>query len=522
MHDRSGLILKTNIGISNFILSQLFSFIQMNKIIKTKKTSEKQNTAFKSIIKQLQQEEGVDDKIIHEIDGVVLSEEQQKILALAKEGYNIFLTGDAGTGKSVLLNKIIEVLRDKKNENNKKSTVFVTASTGIAAVNIGGCTIHSLTGIGNGEGDVSELIKKIGLSKNALYNWRMADVIVIDEISMLSAPIFTKLNEIAKYFRRNNNPFGGIQIVVCGDFFQLPPVTKTGPIEFCFESEAWEETIQKNCILTFSFRQKGDNLFLGILKQIKTNTLDSKNEKLLSTRLSTNIKNYKEDFKPVTLYSHKVSVSKENETQYSKLSGIEEEYEWKMDSIKQTDTVDWCNAQKTLKLRVGCQVMLIKNIDFESGLVNGLVGIVEDFSEKSRYPIVKFCNGVKTTIKEEDFDLKIGDKHVTSIKQIPLILAWAITIHKSQGMTLSKVKMGLDKVFEYGQTYVALSRATSLKGLVLLSFDKSKIKVHPKVIKFYKSINKPTLKITNDTNPLKRKLEKNEDNNLKPKKIKSQ
>jgi ATP-dependent DNA helicase PIF1 len=463
----------------------------MNNAIKKKRTNEKENKFLESIIKQIQKEDKINHeqytKVLKEFNTVRLSEEQEKILELAKNGESFFLTGNAGTGKSVLLVEIIKALKEKYSE--KKNTVFVTASTGIAGVNIGGCTIHSLTGIGNGEAPVDDLIKIIRRNKNASSTWKNADAFVIDEISMLSSEIFTKLNEIGKTMRNDTRPFGGIQIIVCGHFYQLPPVTKEGPIQFCFDSIGWNEGVKKTYQLTFCYRQKGDQQFREILNQVMTNTLSSSNEKVLLSRLKSNIKDYKEDPKYVTLFPDKNSVNKKNISQYNKLDGKEEKYIWTANNGMK-DTVDWCNVQKELSLKKGCQVMLVKNLDFKASLVNGSVGTVEGFCENTGYPIVRFTHGVTRVIGAEDFSLKKGEVTVSSIKQVPLILAWAITIHKSQGMTFDYVEMDLSYAFEYHQVYVALSRATSLKGLVLIGFNKNKIKVHSKVIEFHKKLNK--------------------------------
>lgn len=458
--------------------------------ISKKKTAENENKVFKNIIQQMEKEGVIENstrkKLMDEIDGCKLSTEQEVVLELAKTGINIFLTGVGGTGKSYLLNKIIRSLK----EEHGSDAVFVTASTGIAAVNIGGCTVHSFSGIGNGEDSVDDILTKIRRIEDTHNRWLNAKVLVIDEISMLSGAIFTKLNEIAKDIRNDMRPFGGIQVIVCGDFFQLPPVTKKDEkIDFCFKSNAWREVIQRNCELTFSFRQKGDSTFLNILNQIRTNTLDSDNEKLLMTRLKSNIKNYSEG-KYVTLFPYKDDVKKKNTIEYEKIDGQEETYTWKPSGIANVESVEWCNACKTISLKKGCQVMLIKNLDFGSGLVNGSVGVVVSFAEKTKYPIVRFTNGVKREMVAEDFVLKIGEITVATIVQIPLILSSAVTIHKSQGMTIDFAEMALAKVFEYHQAYVALSRCTSLAGLVLLSFNKKNIKVHPDVVRFYKDFNK--------------------------------
>lgn len=460
----------------------------MNNSIKKKQHVKRQNDVFKNIIKEIEKEGRLSpekyDEAIDEIDGVKLSKEQLKFLNIAKEGKNMFLTGDAGTGKSYLLMEIIKSLR------LKHEGVIVTASTGIAAVNIGGCTIHSFAGIGFGEDDVDTLYKSIIKKKSVLDRWTDARVIIIDEISMISSSIFTKLNKLAKRLRENDKPFGGIQLVVCGDFFQLPPVTKEGLIEFCFMTDAWKEVIQEICILTFSFRQKGDNTFLKLLQQVKVNELDNNNRSLLKK----SIKNKNSDTEgAVMLFPDKYNVNQRNDIEYNKLTGEVKTHTWIFrdgngKEIKDKETVDWCNAQKTIKLKKGCQVMLIKNLDFSTGLVNGSVGSVVDFTEKRNYPIVKFTNGVERIMEMEEFTVKMGDRVLYSIKQIPLMLAWAITIHKSQGMTLEKAVIKLENAFEYHQVYVALSRVTSLSGLTLLGFDENKIKVHKEVVKFYDKI----------------------------------
>lgn len=532
---------------------------------------------------------------------ITLSEEQEHVIRLAKKGLHIFYTGSAGTGKSVLLRVLIKTLRNMYNNEG----VAVTASTGLAACNIGGITIHSFAGIGLGKGDPEQLLKKVRRSRKHTQRWKTINALVIDEISMIDGELLDKLNHIAKRLRKSKKPFGGIQIILCGDFFQLPPVTKDNkaPI-FAFDSNAWKESIDVTIMLKKVFRQQGDEKFIQMLNDMRMGNI-SKETELEFKRLSRPLP--VDDIIPAELYSTRIEVEKANNLMLEELSGRIHTYnavdggDLDSEELKQKLLANFL-APKRLDLKIGAQVMNIKNID--ETLVNGSLGKVIDFMDEGTYMFFAKCNDPDSSLNEltifkEDilngeidlgsmdddgkerketrssvvqkelkrrfrkvdetgssvpldetiFDfMKNGtcsddpkqkknierkiqliqelhmcskgkklplvqfpqpndqsrfvliheeawaiedeyEKPLVTRVQLPLILAWSISIHKSQGQTLSKVRVDLKKVFEKGQAYVALSRASSRHGLQVLNFTKTKVQAHERVIQFYETLS---------------------------------
>ncbi|GMM34618.1 DNA helicase [Saccharomycopsis crataegensis] len=530
---------------------------------------------------------------------IVLSEEQNKILEIIKQGHNVFYTGSAGTGKSVLLRHAIKELRSIHGHG----AVAVTASTGLAACNIGGTTLHSFSGIGLGEATAKQLIKKVKRSKKSCENWRRTKVLFIDEISMVDGRLLDKLSEIAKAVRKSQEPFGGIQVIFCGDFYQLPPVskrtynmkgdTKEEDANFAFTSESWKESIKVMVIMTKIFRQKGDLDFIDMLNEMRNGELSTKtihNFLQLRRPLPTD-----DGIEPAELFATRYEVDRANNRRLSVLPG--EEYVF--NSIDGGSMVNGDSreallnnflAPKQLILKAGAQVMMIKNMD--ETLVNGSLGKVIDFvdpdtyffykkvveddvsddekfeaavkrrtekptkftekhrpklletmeeeatkheldesvfdffkvmkedenidpilkanidrkknlinklydaSKKRRYPLVRFLvndgNTRDVLVNPETWDIEDeNEQPLVSRTQIPLMLAWSISIHKSQGQTLSKAKVDLRKVFEKGQAYVALSRVTARKGLQVLNFVPTKVMTHLSVKEFYDALMNP-------------------------------
>lgn len=443
-----------------------------------------------------------------------LTKQQAYILKKVLKGENVFFTGSAGTGKSFLLREIIDALN---NLPDCGAGVYVTASTGTAAVHIGGCTLHSFAGIGLGNQTVTKLVHKIRTDprcKGAKRRWKMARILIIDEISMLDAGLFDKLEHMARILRDDDSPFGGIQLVLCGDFLQLPPVRKRDDPEaklFLFQAQCWDRVIDTTFILEHIFRQHKDKRFAKILNEIRLGYVSPSGEKLLErctvpfekrkNRTKENIDNDK--IKPTMLYALRKDVYHENHTQLSILDSKEHTFA-AADSgdntlLKQLQS--HCTAPETLKLKVGAQVVLLKNLDFARKLVNGSRGVVVDFvwntscsANDERIPttafapVVEFTNGIRRTLSKEVWTVKMDSKRSATRVQYPLALAWALTIHKAQGMTLSKVQMKLSQVWETGQAYVALSRATSESGLYLIDYDPHKIKANDTVLRYYKKI----------------------------------
>ncbi|KAG5368268.1 ATP-dependent DNA helicase PIF1 [Yarrowia sp. C11] len=558
-----------------------------------------------------------------------LSAEQQAIHDLVINGEtNIFFTGAAGTGKSVLLRQIIASLRRKHNKSLDR--VAVTASTGLAACNIQGTTLHSFAGCGLAREDVDSLCKRIRRNKKARDRWKNVSVLVIDEISMVDARFFDKLEQIAQKLRRNKRPFGGIQLIVTGDFYQLPPVpdtnkdrfqgsyggqkSNTGMVDsrsivntdpealFAFEAESWSTVIESTFLLTKVFRQK-DPTFANMLNQLRTQSLEQSSlDGFMSLARPISVP---DGIIPTELFPTRREVDRSNYSKLSTLKGktytfdaletgsAEREYRDKL--------LENIMVPKKLTLKAGAQVMMLKNMD--PNLVNGSIGVVVGFmspqnfvvaenaadldiirekpskrpniydvsneselnqlnrlietgrvvgessqaSEESDffsspapkesdcvferlkafpedsenatflerklqrrkqledltknnlatsgavYPVVRFRRMDHTfrnvLLHPETFSVEnIEGEVLASRTQIPLILAWALSIHKAQGQTLQYVKVDLAKTFERGQAYVALSRATSKEGLQVLNFLPEKVKTHPKVVEFYKTL----------------------------------
>lgn len=499
---------------------------------------------------------------------VSLSPEQQNVLDSVLKGNSIFFTGSAGTGKSVLLRHIIAAV--KRNHASNPDAVAITASTGMAACAIGGTTIHSFAGIGLGQEPAEKLLDKVRKNRKAAGKWMRTKVLIIDEISMIDGDLFDKLAYIAQKLKRNNKPFGGIQVVVAGDFFQLPPVCPRGKVSFAFNAQRWPECIPQTINLTQVFRQK-DSTFVSMLNEMRMGELSPASIDRFR-KLSRELK-FHDGIEPTELYPTRSEVERSNLARLQALKGEEEVYV-AVDGGKASPEQrarDLANllAVPTLVLKKDAQVMMIKNQNSDEGpawLVNGLVGRVLDFvhpetslgqylqnktqeefegvdlkgiftddddddddfdvKEKAakrnpspplrgpaknnpeakveqpidqpanfkpsqRLPVVEWflMNGKRelTIVEKATFKVENLDREVQSRRdQIPLILAWAMSIHKSQGQTIQRVKVDLGRVFEKGQIYVALSRATSLEGLQVLRFDPKKVMAHPEVIKWSK------------------------------------
>jgi len=369
-------------------------------------------------------------------------------------------------------------LHDKK--------INVTALTGCAALllNMKATTIHSWGGIGIG-GEVSTLISNIRKYKK-VDNW-LTDILVVDEVSMMSKSLFELLNNIGKKIRKSQKPFGGIQLVFCGDFYQLPPIDDS----FCFESEFWNETFHKTIIFTKNYRQQDDG-FQKVLNEVREGNISPEGCKLL---LECTKKIVGEGIKPTIIYPTKKLADQVNQFENLTLEGESNTYKsYKSTtighiSLELDKQIQGKSIDELLTLKIGSQVMCIVNLDQDLGVVNGSQGLVINFHNDNgtNFPIVQFKT-CKMIIKPH---LWKNDKFENDgIYQIPLILSWAITIHKAQGISLDEAMINIgSSVFEYGQTYVALSRVRTQDGLYIKSLDISRIKANPKVIEFYKSIN---------------------------------
>jgi len=405
----------------------------------------------------------------------ILNKGQRNAYNYMIKGFNLFLTGSGGVGKSTLIKYFVH--------KNKHKRIGVTSTTGVSAVAIGGSTIHSYLGLGCGDFSLDHMCNSIMKNYKAKYNWLKTEILIIDEISMLSCELFDKLNILGQAIRNNDKPFGGIQIILSGDFCQLSPV---GSKKFCFESECWSKVIDKIVHLKKIVRQD-DKKLRKLLDNIRFGIVDEEIKNVFNSRIGINIEN-KYNIIPTKLYSKNVNVDMINSIELNKLAKNTKKYNFEFTYKNNTNydinkNIKNLNFVRTLELCVGCQVMLLVNLDVKRGLVNGSRGIITKFVDGIQ--LVKFLNGEDILVDRHKWDIMDNEKLIGSVSQIPLRLGYALTIHKSQGSTLDLVQVNLSDVFEYGMVYVALSRIKSLDGLIIESIDYNKIKCNPKVKQFY-------------------------------------
>ena len=429
-----------------------------------------------------------------------LSKEQSIVFEKYKIGENIFITGVGGTGKT----KIIQIISEHAISINKKFQVC--AMTGCAAIllNCNANTLHSWAGIGLARGSVNDVINRVIKNKFKRNKWLQIELLIVDEVSMLSEKLLNILDIIAKSIKKSAKPFGGIQIIFGGDFHQLPPIGDEDDetsMNFCFESDIWNTLFPNQIELKTIFRQK-DPVYQKILSQIRNGKISNSSLNILKQYIREPESNLL--IKPPILLAKRKNVDQINQTEIAKLNSNkiiytlkEECEETSKDSNKYSNTEKLYEsnylknnilAEQNLILKIGAQVMCIANIDIEgtNAIVNGSQGIIVDI--KDNYPIVNFKNGETRIIKEHTWKSEIIPS--IKIKQIPLIHAWAITIHKAQGLTLESAQIDIgENIFECGQTYVALSRIVSLDGLYLIAFNPNKIKLFKKVIEYYSKFN---------------------------------
>ncbi|XP_068995665.1 ATP-dependent DNA helicase PIF1 [Embiotoca jacksoni] len=413
-----------------------------------------------------------------------LNKEQAAVLSAVLSGKNVFFTGSAGTGKSFLLKRIMGSLPPKG--------TFSTASTGVAACHIGGTTLHNFAGIGSGSAPLEQCIE-LAQRPKVLQHWTCCRHLIIDEISMVEAQFFDKLESVARSVRRSTEPFGGIQLIVCGDFLQLPPVSKgKEKASFCFQARSWRKVIHVNMELT-EVRRQTDQTFIALLQAVRVGRVTEEVTARLMKSAYHQIE--KDGILATRLCTHKDDVELTNENKLQQLAGSVRVFEALDSDPALVKTIDAHSpVSKLIQLKVGAQVMLTKNLDVARGLVNGARGVVVAFeSGKQGLPRVRFLCGATEVLKPEHWVFKSGGGMHLSRQQLPLKLAWAISIHKSQGMTLDCVEISLARVFESGQAYVALSRARSLEGLRVMDFDPHVVRTDPDVLVFYRRLRKERL-----------------------------
>ena len=420
---------------------------------------------------------------------------QSQALSILKSGVNIFLTGEPGSGKTHLLNEYIKYLR------NHNIEPAITASTGIAATHIGGITVHSWSGIGiKTKLDKSDL-NKIKTSQYIVRRITKTKILIIEEISMLTGDTLSMIDTVCREIKQNSKPFGGIQVIFAGDFFQLPPVVRREVKEntqtmlldgstplttssFAFYSSTWKELNPTVCYLTEQHRQE-DGDFLELLSAIRDNVFNKNHLSHIETRRIRSIDFTKDKaLKNIPkLFSHNTDVNRIND---EVLASIREEQNTFIISVQGPDPLvtalkKGCLSPEILYLKIGASVMFTKNNPKE-GFVNGTLGVVDSFDKISGNPIVKIRSERLIEVESMDWTIEENGKVRASISQLPLRLAWAITVHKSQGMSLDEAVMDLSQVFEFGQGYVALSRVRRLSGLYILGWNEQTFRVHPEIL----------------------------------------
>jgi len=442
------------------------------------------------------------------------TDEQNYAFAKFENNENIFITGPGGCGKSMFIRKIVETSKYKNNE------IHVCAMTGCAAVLLecGAKTIHSWGSFGLAKGNNNVIAGTIADNKYKRKNWRKVDVLIVDEISMMSYKMFELMELTARKARKNNKLFGGIQIVFSGDFFQLPPVgDNDDPTskQFCFESQLFNKVFIKENQIQFTkiFRQK-DPVYSKILNKLRVGIITKSSLVKLNECVNKVLPIGTDNVRPTIILPLKSPVERINNESLRLLSGKEQHFHLKHERVLDDDltvkqkaklinvtkqNIDMefihleksINCQKQITLKVGAQVMCIVNIDMDNKdtpICNGSQGIITHFHRESGCPVVKFNNGNLRTISYHSWVSE--NIPCVSIQQIPLILAWAVTIHKVQGATIDLAEIDIGSgIFECGQSYVALSRVTNIEGLYLKSFDPSKIKINSKVQKFYNALS---------------------------------
>ena len=448
---------------------------------------------------------------------MTLSHEQEYSLDLFKEGKNLLITGPGGVGKTHLIQKFI------KDAELRGKNVQVCALTGCASLLLG-CsakTIHSWSGIKMAKGAKKQIVERALRGKKTKKNWKGVHILIIDEVSMLSKKIFEVLEELARYTRLNTEPFGGLQVVLTGDFFQLPPIGSVNEPDtsaFCFESPLWHTVIplDNHIELNTMFRQR-DPKYIEILSQVRKGELNEENtcilrehsKRVYDIELNNGINISK-------LFPIRARTDYINQVMFDKLDN--EEHEYNIDKIydcrvhlesgigiepiiqevcdnmtaterdfEMNGLLSSAQCSEHMKLKVGALVMCTANIDMEHGICNGSQGIIIGLVGLDKSPKIRFVNGIIMVMTKHHW--QSAEYPSIAIKQYPLQFAWALTIHKIQGASLNMAQIDVgNSIFEYGQTYVAMSRVKSLEGLYLSDFNPNKIRANPKVIQFYKKI----------------------------------
>lgn len=396
---------------------------------------------------------------------------QKQALQLMMAGRSIFLTGAPGAGKTYVLNEFIRLAK-KRGKN-----VAVTASTGIAATHIGGTTIHSWSGMGIQDYVSEQDLVRLGSKKTLIKRYNAADVLVIDEVSMLHGRRLDSVNLLAKRLRQSEKPFGGLQVVLVGDLFQLPPIDRARQAvpDFAHLSDAWAELDPVICYLTEQHRVSAGDSLLDLLGAMRRGEVNEFHEEALRERLG---RKPAESEVVTRLYAHNVDVDKINQSHLDALSADEQVYHMQMSGrdTKREQLMKSVLAPERLVLKRGAEVMFVAN-NFPKGFVNGTRGTVIDFDGKT--PVVVTAGGREIRVEPHGWSLEEDGRVRAEVSQLPLRLAWAITIHKSQGMSLDAAEIDLSRSFTPGMGYVALSRVRSMDGVYLRGVNHMALSMHP-------------------------------------------
>lgn len=397
---------------------------------------------------------------------------QGEALTILKTGANVFLTGEPGSGKTHTINEFVAWMRASGIEPS------VTAATGIAATHVAGMTLHSWSGIGIAESLSAPDVDRIASKEHIARRLQKAKVLIIEEISMLSAATFEMADAVCREVRRVDQPFGGLTVILVGDFFQLPPVSRGREVQFAYQSTTWRDLGLLTCYLTEQFRQD-DSAFLDVLSAIRRGEVEELHHESLSAR-HTDAGSLPQG--APKLFSHNADVDRINASELAKLKGKSKKFNM---TSKGKDTFieglkRGCLSPEVLELKEGAEVMFTKNSP-QGKFVNGTLGVVTGWGADSM-PIVTTKDGSRVSTEPMEWQLEEQGKVKAQISQIPLRLAYAMTVHKSQGMSMDAAIMDLSKAFEYGQGYVALSRVRRLAGVYLTGLNARALEVHPEIL----------------------------------------
>lgn len=399
---------------------------------------------------------------------------QAQALTILKTGANVFLTGEPGSGKTHTIRTYISYLREHGIEPS------ITASTGIAATHLHGMTIHAWSGLGVKNSLNAYDLDALSTKEYLVRRINTAKVLIIDEVSMLSANMLSMVDVVCRTLRGSPEAFGGLQVILVGDFFQLPPIGGFGNTpQFAYQSPAWKNLKLLTCYLTEQHRQE-DSTLLSLLSAIRSNSVEDFHHEELQSRTN---KTKKVSDSVTQLFTKNVSVDSLNDEKLASLINKEEIFTMttKGSAALVEGLKKGCLSPEVLRLKKDAVVMCTKN-NPQAGFANGTLGTIVDFERGTRYPIIKTLDGRRITIVHMDWVVEEDGKIKAQLSQIPLRLAWAITVHKSQGMSLDAASMDLSDVFEYGQGYVALSRVRTFGGITLRGYNQRALEVHPEVL----------------------------------------